>query len=160
MFGMSPNLRTRILAAAYAAVASYVLLSLVLGPAGFLVCRALETRRIAMEESLDAIMELNGSLRANLEAVARDPDRAALDARSLGYLRPGEVELVLPMPTGTGGRDRGPGKLLAASEPRSFSDLELKGLAAALGLLCFLFLTWAEGPSLQRAKRVQTASRA
>ena len=48
-----------------------------------------------MRRNIGALGEANGRLRAELESLRSDADRAAREARSLGYLRPGESAVLL-----------------------------------------------------------------
>lgn len=79
-------------------------------------------------------------LNAELESLKSDPDRAAREARSLGYLRKGETAVIL------GERvERIPpidsGKILPYAEPSAIGDMALKEIAlgaalAVMALLC------------------------
>ncbi len=123
-------------AASWIALAVYCLLSSLAGPAGILSYRRLEERNAAMRENLGKLGEANARLRVELESLRSDADRAAREARSLGYLRPGEGAIVLA------GRDlRIPdldeGGILAFEQPKTWPDSALKEIALGAFLAAF-----------------------
>jgi len=93
-----------------------------------------------MAANLADLERIRGRLNAEVEALKRDPDRAALEARSLGYLREGETALIL------GEREErsepiDSGSVLPYAEPPALGDSTLKEIAtgvamAMLALLC------------------------
>jgi cell division protein FtsB len=134
------GLAFRIALSIYTGIALYCLLSALAGPAGLLAYRRLESRNAAMEANLASLSGIGERLNAEIESLKSDPDRAAREARSLGYLRKGETALIL-------GERREParpldtGKVLPFAEPAALDDLVLKGIAlgaalAAMALLC------------------------
>lgn len=114
--------------AAWAALAIYCLLSLLAGPAGLVAYSRLESRNGRMRSNLEELGKANGRLRVELESLRSDVDRAAREARSLGYLRPGERSLVL---AGRSSRLAvlDAGKVLAYDPPPSWPDSALKEIA-------------------------------
>ncbi|MGA2546051.1 MAG: septum formation initiator family protein [Rectinemataceae bacterium] len=124
----------------YAGFTIYCTLSVLIGPAGFLAYRRLEAKKTAMEANLGKLGTLRENLNAELESLKSDPDRAAREARSLGYLRKGEtvlllgdrIEQVKPIETG---------KVLPYAEPTALGDLVLKeiSLGASIALMALLF---------------------
>ncbi|HRY55217.1 MAG TPA: septum formation initiator family protein [Spirochaetia bacterium] len=122
--------------AAWAALVLYCLLSLVAGPAGFAAYRRLEARNEAMRDNIDALGTANARLRQELESLRSDADRAAREARSLGYLRPGESAVIVvgrrPSPA-----ELDPGRVLGYEDPPSWPDSALKeiSLGAFLAIL-------------------------
>ena len=84
-----------LLAAAWVALAVYCLLAAIAGPAGALALKGLQARRDGMARNLGELEAANLRLRGELESLRTDPDRALREARSLGYLRPNETEIVL-----------------------------------------------------------------
>jgi hypothetical protein len=118
----------------------YCLLSVFVGPVGLAAYRRLEARKAAMASNLVELGTIRGRLNDELESLKSDPDRAAREARGLGYLRKGEtavilgerVERVTPIDAG---------KVLSYAEPAAADDLVLKEIAlgaalAAMALLC------------------------
>jgi cell division protein FtsB len=89
------SIALRAAGAAWAALAVYCALSIVAGPAGLLSYRRLEGRKAEMQRNLGALGEANARLRAELDSLRSDADRAAREARSLGYLRPGEKAIIV-----------------------------------------------------------------
>ena len=93
-----------------------------------------------MEANLAELGSIRESLSGELESLKSDPDRAAREARGLGYLRKGETAVIL------GERiERAPaidsGKILPYAEPAALNDMSLKEIAlgaalAAMALLC------------------------
>jgi hypothetical protein len=92
-----------------------------------------------MEANLGRLGIIRASLNAELESLKSDPDRAAREARSLGYLRKGETALVLgdrrerikPVETG---------RVLTFVEPPALGDLALKEMAVGAGIALLALL--------------------
>jgi len=123
----------------YVGLLVYCLLSLFLGPAGISAYGRLEERKEAMLVNLDRLGSIRAALDAELESLKSDPERAALEARSLGYLRKGETILLLD------GRREGmapleTGKVLPFAQPASLDDATLKGISLGLCLAMMAFL--------------------
>lgn len=119
---------SRVAGAAWAALAIYCVLSLLVGPAGVLSYQRLAVRTLEMRRNLDELGEANERLRVELESLRSDADRAAREARGLGYLRPDESAILvagrssprIPLETG---------KVLAFVPPRAWPDSALKEIA-------------------------------
>jgi cell division protein FtsB len=130
----------------YAGFLLYCGLSVLAGPAGVSAYRRLEARKAAMESNLNELEGIRGRLGAELESLKSSPDRAALEARSLGYLREGETVVILGDTAGIlgGKEDRvapiDSGAVLPYAEPPALDDSTLKAIAlgAALAMLAFL----------------------
>jgi hypothetical protein len=118
----------------------YCTLSFLVGPAGISAFRRLEARKAAMSANLAELGTVRARLNAEIDSLKSDPDRAAREARALGYLRKGEtavilgerVESVRPIETG---------KVLPYAEPAAIGDMALKEIAlgaalAVMALLC------------------------
>jgi hypothetical protein len=81
-----------------------------------------------MQRNLGALGEANARLRVELESLRSDADRAAREARSLGYLRPGEGAIIVP------GRvseapELAPGEVVPYAPSPSWPDSALKQIA-------------------------------
>jgi cell division protein FtsB len=117
----------------------YCALSFLFGPAGILAYSRLEARNEAMAANLKELSSLRDGLNAELESLKTDPDRAAREARSLGYLRKGEGAIILgernerPRPIATG-------RVLPYAEPASLSDLALKEISLGFSLALMALL--------------------
>jgi cell division protein FtsB len=157
------SLGMRIIFAFSAALTVYCLLSALAGPAGVFAYRQLQERRAAMAENLAKLSLINAGLRSQLDSLKSDADRAALEARALGYIRPGETEIVLP------GRKPGPaplgvGTIVPMLPPVGLSDSAIKAAAALVGLALFALglpirRRAAYGRGRQRNSRVHSESR-
>jgi cell division protein FtsB len=117
----------------HAALVAYCALSVFFGPIGLTAYRRLDERKAAMEANLEKLATIGASLSAELESLKSDPDRAAREARSLGYLRKGETALIL------GAREElirpiETGKTLPYAEPATASDSVLKEISLGIGL--------------------------
>jgi hypothetical protein len=114
-------------------------LSAIAGPAGLLAYSRLEARKSAMEANLAQLEDVRGRLSAELDSLKSDPDRAAREARSLGYLRDGETTLILGEKTEKT-RKIEAGSVLPYAEPAALGDSILKDIAlgASLAMLAFL----------------------
>jgi hypothetical protein len=92
-----------------------------------------------METNLAELEVVRGRLEAEVDSLKSDPDRAALEARSLGYLREGETALILGEKK-EHARPIEPGTVLPCAEPATLGDSALKEIAlgSSLALLAFL----------------------
>jgi cell division protein FtsB len=134
--------------AAYAGISVYCALSLLLGPAGLLAYTRLEERKGAMEANLDALGSKRTSLSDELESLKTDPDRAAREARSLGYLRKGETALILGVKK-EAIRPIDVGVVLPYAEPASLGDLALKEISLGACLAVMALLLGPRGKALR-----------
>lgn len=139
--GRSParSLGQNLACALYVALALYCLLSALFGQGGLIAYRKLEDRVAAMEANLSLLGEKRASLSAELEALKSDPERAALEARGLGYLRKGENEVILGERVERA-ESLDSGTVLPYAQPGGVSDSALKEMAfgAFLAMLAFL----------------------
>jgi cell division protein FtsB len=136
---------------AYAGIAAYCALSFFFGPAGLSSYRRLEERKAAMEANLVGLEAIGKSLGAELESLKTDPDRAAREARSLGYLRKGEDVIQFGERTERV-RAISAGKVLPYAESPALSDLALKEIALGAGLALMAILVGPR-PAPRRERR-------
>ena len=106
-----------------------------------------------MERNLGELGDENERLRVELESLRLDADRAAREARSLGYLRPDESAIVVagrssPRPAIDSG------SVLAFEPPASCPDSAIKEISFGAFLAAL-----AVGLAPQRKRRDQRASR-
>ena len=115
------------------------MLSVLIGPASLLAYYRLEAKNTAMEANLGKLGTIRESLNDELESLKSDPDRAAREARSLGYLRRGETVLLLGDRINRVKRIE-TGKVMPYAEPTTLSDLALKeiSLGASIALMALL----------------------
>ncbi|HUW40527.1 MAG TPA: septum formation initiator family protein [Rectinemataceae bacterium] len=130
----------RLGAAFVGALTAYCILSTLVGPAGLVAYGQLKERRVVMSENLKSLGRINEELRSRLDALTSDADKAAREARALGYLRPNETEVVLP-----GGDYSGPapidiGRVRPLLPPRTLSDAAIKATAFSIGLALFVLI--------------------
>lgn len=160
---MRTVLGRRLFAALSAGIAAYCCLSLVLGPAGLLSYAALGRRLDTMRENLVRLEERNLALRAELGALSGDADRVKREARSLGWLSPGETEVVISGRAEALRAEPLTGAVLPVLLPDSLADMEAKRLALAVAVIVLLTGLFRDaagtGRKPQRASRVQEASR-
>ena len=107
-----------------------------------------------MEANLAKLGTIREGLNAEIESLKSDPDRAAQEARSLGYLRKGETALIL------GDRTERPrtietGKVLPYAQSAAIGDLALKEIAlgAALAMMALLLAPRASAAERKRNYR-------
>jgi cell division protein FtsB len=122
----------------YVAFALYCVLSIFFGQDGLIAYRKLEDRKAAMTANLLLLAAKRESLNTDLESLKSDPDRAALEARSLGYLRKGETEVILANRVEVV-KSIDPGYVLPYAESAGMPDMALKEIAfgAFLAVLAF-----------------------
>jgi cell division protein FtsB len=136
----SDRLASRLALSIYVGLAAYCVLSVLVGPAGLTAYRSLEQRKAAMEANVLDLGSIRESLNGELESLRSDPDRAAREARSLGYLRKGETAIVLGERT-----ERVPaldhGKVLPYGQLAGMEDSSLKAIALGVGLAFLAFVS-------------------
>lgn len=137
----------------YAGFFLYCSLSFLLGPAGLGAYRRLEQRKAAMEANLGELGLIRERLNSELQSLKNDPDRAAREARSLGYLRKGETAIILGEKSERV-RALDMGRALPFTPPPALGDLALKeiSLGASLAILALL-LSPPLAPRRRRAQR-------
>ncbi|MBL8967360.1 MAG: septum formation initiator family protein [Spirochaetaceae bacterium] len=159
---MSSSFLHRARVSLYAGIACYCILSVVAGPSGIIAQRELETRKVAMELRLKELAGANERLHGEFEALRSDPDRLGREARELGYLRSGEVAIVLAGRSAAA-ESRLPtqGEIVPFIAPSSLPDAGIKqiSLALTLAVLALGLAADVRRAPLQRKSRVQTASR-
>jgi cell division protein FtsB len=146
----------RLALAAYAGISLYCLLSALVGPAGLTAYRRLEERKAAMEANLARLGAIREGLSAELESLKADPDRAAREARSLGYLRKGETAILLEGRSAPAA-PMDAGHVLPFAEPAALGDRVLKEISLGAGLAVMALLLApmrpGKGASRRRAYR-------
>jgi hypothetical protein len=128
-----------IIIAAYAAIASYCLLSVIFGPAGGIAYRGLETNRGVMADNIESLRAKNEALRGELSAIRTDADRVEREARALGYLAAGETALIVPngfIAPETKAFD--PGKIVRKVDVVPLTDATIKAIALMLGMMSLI----------------------
>lgn len=128
LLGSAGKALSRAALAAWASLLVYCGLSLVLGPAGIVAYRKLEAGKAEMQANLAELGEANARLRVELDSLRSDADRAAREARSLGYLKPNEGAILIAGRTQPR-LDLDPGKAIPFSAPGSWPDSALKEIA-------------------------------
>ncbi len=137
----SPRRRgaARLAISLYAGFFVYCALSFAIGPAGIAAYRRLEERKAAMETNLAELGTIRQGLNAELDSLKNDPDRAAREARSLGYLRKGETAIVLGEKVETV-RPIDAGKVLPYADPVASDDAVLKEISIGVFLAVLALL--------------------
>jgi len=82
---------TKFLLAFWLSIATFCLLQIVFGPSGITETARLNEQNSRLEARLTALREDNARLTARYEALRTSPTAIELEARSLGYFRPGET---------------------------------------------------------------------
>jgi cell division protein FtsB len=117
----------------YAGLAAYCCLSSLAGPVGTLAYARLDARRQDMIRNLESLSRDNEYLWSELDSLRSDSDRAEREARSLGYLRKDEGEIVL---AGDQNRLRSlvTGELVPFVPPKALPDMVLKEISLGIAL--------------------------
>jgi cell division protein FtsB len=138
-FGVAAAIRL-IVFSLYIGIFIYCTLSALLGPAGLTAYRRLEQRKAAMEANLGELEAIRKDLNAEIESLKNDPDRAALEARSLGYLHKDESAVILGEKADRQ-KSIDTGTVMPYAEPAAIGDSALKAVSvgASLGMLALLF---------------------
>ncbi len=152
------RLAPRLAIALFAGFFLYCALSLLVGPAGIAAYRRLEERKTDMEANLAELDGMRQSLNAELNSLKNDPDRAAREARSLGFLRKDETAIILGQRT-ENLHVISAGKVLPYADPPALGDAQLKEISfgAFLAVLAVLLAPRrsgsASGPAPSEAQR-------
>jgi hypothetical protein len=94
---------------------------------------ALEKRKASMEANLEELSSINERLTGELSSLMSDPDRAAAEARSLGYLGKDETAVLME------GAKTGPsrieiGEVLPFVDPPALEDSSIKAISVGVGM--------------------------
>jgi|WetSurMetagenome_2_1015567.scaffolds.fasta_scaffold167747_2 cell division protein FtsB len=148
--------------AAAAGFLAYCALSVLLGSAGMTAYAALEKRKASMEANLEELSSVNRRLSGEIASLKSDPDRAAADARSIGYLGKGETAVLM------GGAKAEPsrveiGEVLPFVDPPALEDSTIKAisLGVCIAVLSALLMPSSRSSGSRRRYRerlVQSAS--
>ena len=152
--GSSVNelMSTRLAVSGYIGLVVYCLLSLLWGPMGFRAYSELEDNVGRMRENLASLEALHEEARARLESVQSDPDTLALEARSLGYVKEGEVVVRVGFPEGEPSHEN-LGTLIPCVAPSGKKDAEIKSISIVAALCAFFLSLMVHGPKRGRAGR-------
>ncbi len=149
---MSRPLVPRLLLAFYLGLAAYGTLSIIAGPGGVLASVRLARHTREMGANLSSLKTLNQKLNSELESLSGDPDRARREARSLGFLAPGEFEVVIVGQADPRSDKQAAGIIVPYEIPLSLADGHVKifALVVALFSLAFLRIPSEKSPSMTR----------
>jgi Septum formation initiator len=136
----------------YAALALYCVLSFCFGQGGLIAYGKLQARRTAMEENLSLLEQRRSSLNAELESLKSDPDRAAREARGLGYLRKDETQVILSERVERV-ESLDSGSVLPYAQSGGIADLALKEISFGVFLAALAFLC-APAKKLSRSRQL------
>jgi cell division protein FtsB len=122
---------------AYICIITYLLLTLFLGPAGYLSSKDLQEYSSILLENLDELDQLNRELQGEVEALTSDSETIRLYSRELGYYREGEQVIRF--------RDKkpqqivnSPGRIISREVIEPTSEALFRAIALSLGLLFFI----------------------
>ena len=73
--------------------AAFCFLQIVFGPGGFTETARLKEQQGRLESRLEVLREDNARLTARYKALATSPEAIRLEARALGFFRPGEIPI-------------------------------------------------------------------
>ena len=135
----------------YAGVSLYCALSILIGPAGLSAYSSLREKKSAMEANIGKLGLIRENLNSELSSLKSDPDRAAREARALGYLRLGEKALVLGDSTARV-KPMEIGKIVHYTEPAALGDLVLKEISLGAGIALLALLLAPRGSAVHRSR--------
>lgn len=138
------------LTAAWLCICLYAVLSAALGPRGFLATREALRQAEAMRARVGELRTRYEQLEAEWRSLREDPERIAVEGRSLGYLAGDEVALRLRPRPSASVEPRGPGEMIAFEAPAALGDREAKAYALSGGLIAAA--AYALAAALRRAK--------
>lgn len=123
------------LTAAWLCICLYAVLSAALGPRGFLATQDALRQAEAMRIRVGELRTRYEQLEAEWRSLREDPERIAVEGRSLGYLAGDEVALRVRPGRPASAEPRGPGQMIAFEAPEALGDREAKGYALSGGLI-------------------------
>jgi cell division protein FtsB len=82
---------SKLLLSFWLSTAAFCLLQILFGPGGLTETARWKDQQTRLETRLEALKDENQRLTARYEALRSSPEAIRLEARSLGYFRPGEV---------------------------------------------------------------------
>lgn len=128
-------------ASLHAGFTVYVVISLFFGSTGHAAYSEMELAKAKFQSNIEYLQEIRGALLRRMDSLLHDPSEIALRARALGYLRPGEVRIHVPV-TGTERRGLTVGRV--ATIPGGFgvqeSVIRAIAVGSALSVLSILLL--------------------
>ncbi len=132
----------------YAGFMAYCVLSLLYGPSGSGALADLRGQTAEMSKNIRLLEQRAQELGRRLDSVRNDPETLRVEARSLGFVGPGEglIHIVPALDRGTHTRFS---SLVGIVEPRSLSDADIKRVAAGVCILACVLVRFAA-----RAKRL------
>ncbi|MEI6874057.1 MAG: hypothetical protein WCL50_02890 [Spirochaetota bacterium] len=137
---MSRPFVTRFLLAFYLGLAAYGSLSIIAGPGGVIASARLAKHTREMGANLVSLKILNQTLNSELGSLSGDPDRARREARSLGFLAPGEFEVVIMGQADSRSEKQAAGIIIPYEIPLSLADGQVKIFAFVVALFSLAFL--------------------
>lgn len=132
---------------------TYCALSFLVGPTGLVAYKALMAQKISMEARLDELVAEHERLKGEIAALMSDPERAATEARSLGYLKKGEIAVsgVTTIWRSTGISIE---EIRSYTDPPALEDTISKAIAIGFALALFAALL-IPVPQKERARGAQ-----
>lgn len=123
-----------LLFACWTGLASYCLLSSIVGPSGIVSTKNTQAASAAMRENLLNLQSLNSAYASEWDILRTSPEATALEARSLGYLAENEVVIRLSIEGGPAVPPSAGSRI--SFEPESpLSEKSIKHIALFMSLL-------------------------
>jgi len=85
---------TKLLLSFWLSVVAFCVLQIVFGPTGLIETSSLKAYQVRLESRLISLQQDNLRLSGRYEALRTSSDSVRLEARSLGYFRPGETPVI------------------------------------------------------------------
>ncbi len=133
----------------FGAFAAAALAILCFGDNGLSSYRELEKYKASLEENVDSLSVLNGSLSSELDALKNDPGRVEVMARDLGFFKDGENVLRLSRPASRGYSYQ-VGSLVKPAREKTGGSAWVKTSAAAAAAVVLVVLFIARGAHRRR----------
>lgn len=138
------------LSAAWLCICLYAALSAAFGPRGFLATQEAHRQAGAMRANVDELRSRYERFEAEWRSLREDPERIAVEGRTLGYLAGDEVALRVRPRRSAAAEPSGPGRMVSFEAPKALGDGESKAYALAGGLIAAA--AYAIAAALRRAK--------
>ncbi len=132
--------RLRLALSLYAGFVTYLVITFVWGPGGIEDYRLLREYHAALSTNIEELDSIYTGLNRELDELRSDPDRIAREARSMGYLKPGEGVIRIPGYSSPQ-KNFTMGSLIQRYEPSRKKPQFLNAATLSAFLLCYILLS-------------------
>ena len=138
-FCIAMKIYFRVIVPVFAAVLTYTVLAVFLGPKGIYSKKFIERQRDALIRHVNLLNQTGYELDTRIRTLTYDPSTIAVYAHELGYIYDDEGIIKLVNFNSAFGKTLHPGTVLNLETPHYLSDYVCKTVALSVGILVLLF---------------------